>query len=285
MWDTLVLDVPERLADEVAGGIALGGLGAECAPSERGTTRIRVVLRSPEAARAAERRARRLLASLGLEPAACGLAVERLDDEPWVERFYASLAPMPLGRRFLVDPGEVAAPPEGRVRIALRPGRAFGTGEHPTTRLCAERLEDHVATGQRWLDLGCGTAILSIVASVLGAREVLALDHDPDVIEVAREILAANGAPPGVTVRQGSIEDAPPGRFDGIVANIHAPFFLERAEILASRLAPGGILVASGFLREDLGEIGPALASAGLDEAEIADREPWVAWVGRSGPR
>lgn len=282
-WSVLELDVPAGLADEVAGRMAALILGAEHRPAGPGLTRIRLFLRSPRGTAAAGRLARRVLRGFGLDPDACGLRSDRIEDDHWVERYRAALRPMPLGRRFTVLPGGSGAAPPGREAILLAPGRAFGTGEHATTRLCAGQLERRVRDGSRWVDLGCGTGILSIVARRCGAREVLAVDEDPEAVAVAAEVLAANGLAGQVDLGLGSIERAGGPGWSGIVANIHASFFLARGAALRDALEPGGLLVASGFTVEEADEISAALRAAGLVEVERRADGPWAAWVGRRG--
>ncbi len=282
-WFAVAASVPETLADEIAPALAVAGLGVEIEATGVGRSRLRAYFSVPEAASAAERAAVLALAAHGLDPSACGLRVEPVADGRWAERYQASLRPFPLGTRFLVVPGGDAAPGPGRTPLHLGPGMAFGTGEHPTTRLCAEALEREVRAGSRWLDLGCGTGILSLVAAHLGARAVTALDVDPEAAGVAREVVRVNGLDGVVAVVAGSLPLAAAERFDGVAANIASSFFLSRAGAIADVAAPGCTLVASGFLEEDLPEIEAALAAAGFrPERRHLDR-PWAALTARRG--
>lgn len=280
-WQALALTAPSPIADEIAGRLAGLILGAEHEAQEPGSTLLRLVLRARGGGEAALEAAREILSDFGLDAERCGLRLERIADEPWVERYQASLRPLHLGRRFVVLPGGTGEPTPGREPIRLTPGRAFGTGEHATTRLCAEYLESCVRPGSRWVDLGCGTAILGIVALRCGAGELLALDADDEAVEVAAEVLAANGLAGRARPLRGSIDEVEGGDWSGIVANIHAQFFLENAAALAARLEAGGLLVASGFVHEQVDEISRALGGAGLREVERRDSGPWVLWVGR----
>jgi ribosomal protein L11 methyltransferase len=280
-WRALVLVVPAPLADEITGRLAGLILGAEHRPAEPDSTRMRLFLGAPGQAGEALETAREILAGFGLEAEDCGLGLERIEDERWVERYQSALRPIPLGRRFVVLPGGSGEPTPGREPIRLTPGRAFGTGDHATTRLCAEELERHVAEESRWVDLGCGTAILSIDALRCGAAELLAVDQDGEAVDVAGEVLEANGLAGRVRVRRGSIEETGGQAWSGIVANIHAPFFIESAEAIGAALEPGGLLIASGFVTEQVDEIAVALERAGLREIERRSGGPWVVWVGR----
>jgi len=170
-----------------------------------------------------------------------------------------------------------AAPLAGRTRLVLVPGRAFGTGEHPTTRLAIEALERHVTPGSRWLDLGCGSGILSLVASCCGAAEVLALDVDPVAVRVARAAMRRNPVGRGVVVRLGT--QAGVGIWDGVVSNISATHLCECAAQLARLPRPGGTLVVSGFVEAERDEVWQALERAGLRRIETRHSVEWCLMV------
>lgn len=210
---------------------------------------------------------------------------EAVPDGRWVERYQAGLQPVRLSNRFTVLPGGHGGPFPGTTAVHLVPGRAFGTGEHPTTRLCAELLEGSVAPEERWLDLGCGSGILAVVAARLGAGGVIAIDIDPEAIEVARETLAANRLADAVELRACGIEDVPAAAFDGIVANVSKALLVERAGELAGRVRPGGALLASGFLDGDRNEVERALERAGWTVDRRLVELPWGALGARRGPQ
>jgi ribosomal protein L11 methyltransferase len=159
------------------------------------------------------------------------------------------------------------------------PGRAFGTGEHATTQLCAEQLERHVVPGSHWLDLGCGTGLLSVVASSCGAGQVLALDIDPEAVRVARAVLTDNRPSARVVLALGSLDAAATTVWDGVVANLSAEFLLGAARHLAARLKIGGWLIGSGFLVDDLPALLDAFGRAGLSEHQRLERGTWAALV------
>ena len=271
-WNVLTAVVPDALEDEIAAVLGGGSLGVEVAAGGPGTSQVRVYLAPSEDAQALRTRACLVLSAHGLPDAASRLAVDVLEDGRWVERWQASLAPIPLGERFVVVSSAAAPAPAGRDPIHLIPGMAFGTGEHETTRLCAAALERHVAKGSRWLDLGTGTGLLAIVAARCGASRVLAVDLDPQAVSVATSVVVRNGAADRVQVREGSIDERGRERFDGIVANIQSSFFLAHARSVAAALADSGVLLASGLLVEDVPEVGIALAAEGFAiEEPVAD--------------
>jgi ribosomal protein L11 methyltransferase len=275
-WNVLKAVVPDALDDEIAAVLGSGSLGVEVAPRGPGASEVRVYLGVTDDAEAWRERGRQVLAAHGLADAASRLAIDSVEDGRWVERWQESLAALPLGDRFVVIPSERVAAPEGREPIRLIPGMAFGTGEHPTTRLCAAGLERHVTAGSRWLDLGTGTGLLAIVAARCGASRVLAIDNDGQAVSVAAGVIAENGAANVVEVREGSIGDRRDERFDGIVANIQSSFFLAHAAELAAALNDRGVLLASGLLDEDVPEVSQALESAELNLAAQLSDGPWA---------
>ena len=120
--------------------------------------------------------------------------IRELAEEDWAEAWKQQYHLLRVGRRIVIVPAwEAYAPAPGEVVIRLEPGMAFGTGLHPTTRLCLEALEAHLAPGCTVLDVGTGSGVLAIAAAKLGARSVLALDADPVAVSVARENVALNG--------------------------------------------------------------------------------------------
>ena len=280
-WWALVLELPQRLEDELAGSLAPFSLGAELSPVGAGRSRVTIYVDGPEEGERAARLAREGLRARGLDPESCRLRVERVEDGRWVERHRASLRPFPLGSRFLISPTGAKLAPVDRTVLRLVPGRAFGTGEHATTQLCTERLERWVAPATSWLDVGCGTGVLSIVALHCGAAQVWAIDNDPEAVEVARAVLAENGVTGRVDLRVGLIDELPERLFDGVVINISAEFLEHAADAIAARLRPHGLVVASGFMGQVLREVVRRLEASGLEVVERVEREPWAAVVAR----
>jgi len=279
-WGALGFSVPSASEEEAASRIGAQSLGVGIEMSGSGTSSIRVYLPSVADAGGRVERAREVLSSLGLDPDRCNLRVERIADGRWVERYQQGLIPFGLGRRFEVLPDPAHPPSAGRIPLRLVPGRAFGTGEHETTRLCAGMLERRVESGSYWLDLGCGSAILSMIAHHCGAARVLALDDDPVAIDVAREVLAANGLEGTVELAVGSVNEMGPAEWS-VVCNIAPPFFLAHAGRVSSSIPAGGWLIASGFLVEQADEIGECLASVGLDVVERGRDGEWAVLTAR----
>jgi ribosomal protein L11 methyltransferase len=275
-WSALELELPGRLEEEVLGVLGPTCLGAEFRPSGSDGGCLVAYFATSAAAREASRSVEALLRRHELDTSA---RVRRIEDGRWVERYQAALHPMKLGRGFLVDPTGKGATAAGRRRITLVPGRAFGTGEHATTRLCAAALERCVQRGSRWVDLGCGSGILAIVARHCGAAEVLALDVDPEAVRVALEVVRRNEVADAIRVEQGTQADVTPGSWDGLVANITATYFLESAGRIAGGVRPGGTLIASGIPAEQCDEVCSALVGAELTEVGRETLEDWAVLV------
>ncbi len=223
-------------------------------------------------------RARAFFPALG--PAAPRLAPVR--EEDWTESWRAHFQPVRLGR-FFVHPGWVAPDPAAPFALRIDPGLAFGTGLHPTTRLCLLGLDRLLEAGrvESVLDLGCGTGILALGAARAGVPRVLAVDDDPEACRVTHENLALNGLVGRVVVRVGEIH-AVEDRFEVIVANILSGVLVAQADALAARLAPGGALLLSGLLVEERDEVRRAYLAAGLRaQDERLDGEWALLQVGR----
>jgi ribosomal protein L11 methyltransferase len=156
-------------------------------------------------------------------------------------------------------------------------GRAFGTGEHETTRLCLELLGERVSAGAVVADVGTGSGVLGVAAALAGARRVLACDDDPAVIDVARENVALNGVSAQVEVREGSWSVLPEaGPFDLIVANIHRTGVVRGAKTAVRSLAPAGAAVLSGFVEPDAGRVAAAWSAAGLSVSARRGDGEWA---------
>ncbi len=170
---------------------------------------------------------------------------------------------------------------DGDVVLLLDPGMAFGTGLHPTTRLCLALLEELVSAGGRVLDVGAGSGILAIAAAKLGASRVRAIELDALAARVARENVARNGVEGVVSVETGTLI-GPVERFDLAVANISLRVLLELHEPLAHALRGGGRAILSGVLAERMDELLVVLRAAGWQHERTLQEQDWVALVLRA---
>ena len=210
-----------------------------------------------------------------------GLRIESiaaLEEQDWVRLTQAQFGPCQIAPGFWIVPTWSDVPEGARHVIRLDPGRAFGTGTHPTTRMCLRWIAEHGRSdGVAWtraLDYGCGSGILAIAARRFGASEVEAVDIDPAAIEATRANALANGA----AVTAGTPE-AVAGPYQLVVANILAAPLKVLAPLLCSLLDAGGRLVLSGVLERQVDEL---RASYGpwLDLAVAATDEGWILLVG-----
>ncbi len=199
-------------------------------------------------------------------------------DPGWLEASLAAREPVAAGPFLVVAAPVPGRPPGGRIPLVLPPGRAFGTGEHPTTRMCLELVGEALRPGDRVLDLGTGSGILAIAAALLGAGPVVALDADPTVPGVARENARRNGCAGRIAFAAGSWQGLSPGaRFDLVLANLHRSDLVAGAEPLAERLAPGGRAVLSGFSPGDADPVTRAWMAAGLRRKALRRDGEWAA--------
>ncbi|MBI2863263.1 MAG: 50S ribosomal protein L11 methyltransferase [Chloroflexi bacterium] len=207
------------------------------------------------------------------------MEVREVAEEDWANAWKAHFDVHRVGGRIVIKPSwrEYEPEPEDIV-VELDPGMAFGTGLHPTTRLCLGELEKRLTPGSTVLDLGTGSGILAIAAAKLGAQAVTALDLDEVAVKVARDNVGANGVGSLVIVSKGTLKAREPGlgspfgagTFDVVVANILANVIVELAGALAIVLKPGGALIASGIIEEHASEARLAIERANL--VIIADR-------------
>ena len=165
-------------------------------------------------------------------------------EQDWVRLTQAQFAPIRIAQGLWIVPSWHEAPDPGAVNIILDPGLAFGTGSHPTTRLCLEWLAKNLAPGSSVLDYGCGSGILAIAAVRLGARSVTGVDIDPQAVRASRDNAERNG----VAAQFHDADTAQPEPADVVVANILSNPLKVLAPLLADLVVPGGRIVLSGIL-------------------------------------
>ena len=224
-------------------------------------------------------------AAIGLAEAPA-FSTRDVSDQDWVRLTQSQFAPIHIGTNIWVVPSWHEAPDPTALILELDPGLAFGTGSHPTTRLCMEWLEAHPAPGKTVLDYGCGSGILAMVAKKLGAGDVAGVDIDPQAIESARENAARNHCeidyylPDDFAVSSKAHHAS--GRFDVVVANILSSPLKVMAPMLAGRVADGGALILSGVLARQADEVAGAYAPF-IKLGVWAEQDGWVALHGRVG--
>jgi ribosomal protein L11 methyltransferase len=273
-WRRLVFQVPRSRWDDVVVGL-----------HERGTLGVeeidgRLHAYFPEGIDGASV-ARGLAADLGAAAGEVTLEQdESVPDGRWHERWLEKLAPFPIGRGFLVAPSlatpRLAAQAEDGPRRILRlpPGRAFGTGDHPTTRMCLELLEEEIRAGDAALDVGTGSGILAIAARLLGADPVAAIDIDPIAVEVARRNADLNGVA-GILFAAGGLSSLLPRPHDLVAANLTGATLLRSMGSLRS--LAGRRLILSGILADEEREVAEAARREGLRVLASRSGGDWTA--------
>ncbi len=213
--------------------------------------------------------------SAGL-PATPPYTRETIAEQNWVQLTQSQFEPIRVSERLWIVPSWHAAPDPEALVLVLDPGMAFGTGSHPTTRLCLEWIERTVTPGVSVLDYGCGSGILAIAAAKLGAGEVLGVDIDPQAVTAARNNADINAVSARFADSAVSLE----GSFDVVVANILANPLKALAPAICSHVRPGGALALSGILVEQAEEL-IALYAPYIQLVVADTREGWVCLAGR----
>ena len=216
------------------------------------------------------------------------LTMENVEDADWENNWKQFYKPMEIGERLIVVPEWEQANTQGRIPLILNPGLTFGTGSHATTRLCLTALEETIHGGERVLDLGCGSGILSIAALRLGAEHAFACDIDEKCVEVAYENAALNGIDRSrYTVRWGDVLSDQQlkaeigGGYDMVVANIVADVIIGLSGQVRPFLKEGGLFLCSGIIDDRAEEVARHLREAGWDILRTRQSEGWFSYLCR----
>jgi ribosomal protein L11 methyltransferase len=245
------------------------------------------------------------LRSMGLDPGPSKVVTRPFHDRGWAMRWKEFFRPVRIGRRLVVTPSwEAIAGREGDIVVTLDPGMAFGTGQHPTTKMCLELLEEafeeftvngsefrvvrnHELSTMNYeptvLDLGTGSGLLAIAALRLGAATVLALDTDRVACRIASENIRENGGDGRIVVKQGSLDAAGRRTFDLILANLTAEPLISLAPRLARSLRVRGCLIMSGILASEEERVAATFRRCSMVPERRRKGRGWVALMCR-GP-
>ncbi|MBP7186541.1 MAG: 50S ribosomal protein L11 methyltransferase [Ruminococcus sp.] len=208
-----------------------------------------------------------------------------LREEDWANNWKQYFKPFTIGGKLAIKPSwEEYENTDGRVVLEIDPASSFGTGAHHTTRLCLELIEKYLSSGDKVLDLGCGSGILSIAAMLLGADHAVAVDIEQNAAETAKENAGKNHIDPAlyktyygdITVNE-KLADEIHDKYDMITANIVADVLIAMKDHFRRYLRDGGILIVSGIIEERAEEVINAILSAGFREPEMQLREGWAA--------
>lgn len=227
---------------------------------------------------------RQALWYVGRIRAVSDLRIERRREEDWANAWKAHYQPVRVGKRVVVRPPWRDFDPEPEdIVVTLDPGMAFGTGTHPTTRLCMQALEEEIKPGQRVLDVGTGSGVLAIAALKLGAASVDAVDIEPVSVRAALENRDRNGVREGLRIETGSVGLGEPfeGHYDLVLANIIARILIELADGIVAHVAPGGTLILSGIIETQVDGVRDCFGAHGLEFVSSSRQEDWIAMVYR----
>ena len=246
-------------------------------------TAIKVSLFVPEEKSVAEYREfiETRLFALGIS---AKVSAEDMNEEDWAESWKQYYKPIPLGKVTVVPAWEKYEAADGEVIIRMDPGMAFGTGTHETTRLVMRAMQDELRGGERVLDVGTGSGILSICASKLGAKCCRAYDIDPVAVKVARENVRDNGCD-NVEVDVSDLlknVDVSDGKFDFCVANIVADIIIRMMPDVRRVLKNGSPLILSGIIAERADEVRACVKDNGFEVVREITENDWVATTVKS---
>lgn len=269
-----------------------GGAVIETLPAKPGVqdgvplTRVKVYLPTQQSSKQ-EKAIRMLLNRLKSTYAISELKVHALKTD-WTEGWKKGYQPHKIGKRLVITPTwKRYRPKKEELVILMDPGMAFGTGLHPTTRLCLMALERYLRPGHRVLDVGTGSGILTIAAVKLGASHITALDIEEMATNVAKQNSVLNSISEHVELYTGTLKDFQKQIHPVylIVVNILAYTIIKMLPELKEKLLPGGYIIAGGILAELAEEFENALQEARLNPVERLTEEDWVTVIAQSHPR
>lgn len=292
-WLRVVIEVPEAVVESLSDTLlAAGALAVDVQDAAAGTLEERPIFAEPGEAPVAGWRRNRVGALVAVDadpfvllpqalrdaglPADSAFSIERVEDADWVRLTQSQFNPMQISPRLWIVPSWHEPPDPRAINIVLDPGVAFGTGAHPTTRLCLRWLCEAVTPESDVLDYGCGSGILAIAAMKLGAAAARGIDIDPQAVEAAR----LNAQRNAVTVDFGAADEPDAAPASLVVANILANPLMVLAPLLARMTRPGGQIALSGILQEQAETVQAAYAGL-FDMRPAAADSGWVLLSGK----
>lgn len=218
------------------------------------------------------------LSAAGIDNA---LSTRTVKEADWANNWKQYFKPLPVGEKLLILPTwEQDENKENRAVLHIDPGMAFGTGGHDTTRLVLETLEQELHAGDRFLDIGCGSGILSIAALLLGAGSAFGVDIDALAVKTARENGELNGmTPPRYTIVEGDLADKVTGQYEVVAANIVADAIIALSPAVPAFLKEGGVYIVSGIIDTREADVTAALAACGFAIRTRHEHGGWLCLV------
>jgi ribosomal protein L11 methyltransferase len=290
-WLSLTLDADARHAEVLSNTLLqLGALSVDIADARAGTEDEQAIFDQPGAPVIAAWQASRVsglfradadiacivkTASNALGWPAANFTVTNVPEQDWVRLAQTQFAPIQISSRLWIVPSWHTPPDPGAINIVLDPGLAFGTGSHPTTRLCLRWLDEHIKGGEAVLDYGCGSGILAIAALKLGADRAIGVDSDPQAM-LASQVNAEKNR---VQAEFYAPQDFPRLQADVVLANILANPLILLAPLLAAATHSGGLLVLSGVLGDQARDVENAYRDWFVMR-ETCEEQGWVRLCG-----
>jgi len=281
VWWLLTLDVA-RDVEETASTLLfdLGSTGIVTLKESGDTVTLGAYFGAPANAVDIKTAVEAEFARTGQPAALISVSISAVPEQDWMEKWKEGFEAIEIGKRIVVAPSwKVPTRNQDRIVIQVDPGMAFGTGTHETTQLCLEAIEEYWHGGSL-LDVGTGTGILAIAAALFSPdSRVVAIDVDPQAIEVARENMAINGVSASIELLVGQPCSVTPRKFGVIVANLTANVIVDLTADLAACLLSDGLMILSGILCELADDVERALAEAGFKVTERRKAGEWCAMV------
>ena len=199
-------------------------------------------------------------------------------EEDWANNWKEYYKPLHIGEKVVVRPcWEEYTPEDGEKVITLDPGAAFGTGSHETTSMCIELIEKYIKSGDKALDIGCGSGILAVAACVLGAESAIGVDIDPLAVKTAAENAKLNDIE-NITVIEGNLTDKVSGRFGLVIANIVADVIISLLPDVPAFMEEDGVFICSGIIDDRADEVRVAISENGFEILEEMHKKDWHAF-------
>ncbi len=218
------------------------------------------------------------------------METDGMTEEDWANNWRKYFHTMEIGERLLIKPEwEELEKPTDRIVFNIEPGMSFGTGSHYTTQLCLEALEKYIKPGDKMLDLGCGSGILSVIALMLGASEAVAVDIDPNAVDTAYQNAVRNNVDKSkYTVLAGNVVTDPDiqaeisrNKYEVVCANIVADVIIGLAPKAREYMKEGGVFITSGIIEDRIDDVKAALLDKGFEIVAVNKRKDWASIICR----